>query len=117
MAAAHFRLDDLVALIDCNGIQADGALVLDMEPVADKWRAFGWETQEIDGNDIAAVVAALAEARAAERQAEGDRAAHPARQGRADARAAREGAFRPRRARRMGRSADEFDRHAEAAHG
>jgi transketolase len=66
MAAAHFQLHDLVALIDCNGIQADGALVLDMEPVAAKWRAFGWATQEIDGNDLAAVVAALAEARAAE---------------------------------------------------
>jgi len=63
MSAAHFRLDNLVALIDCNGIQADGKLVLDMEPVADKWRAFGWETQEIDGNDMAAIVAALREAR------------------------------------------------------
>ena len=63
MSAAHFRLDNLVALIDCNGIQADGKVVLDMEPVADKWRAFGWETQEIDGNDIAAVVAALAASR------------------------------------------------------
>ena len=44
MAGAHFGLDGLVALIDCNGIQADGPVVLDMEPVADKWRAFGWET-------------------------------------------------------------------------
>ena len=44
MSASHFRLDGLVALIDCNGIQADGPVVLDMEPVADKWRAFGWET-------------------------------------------------------------------------
>lgn len=64
MSAAHFRLDNLVALIDCNGIQADGKIVLDMEPVAEKWRAFGWETQEIDGNDIGAVVAALRAARA-----------------------------------------------------
>lgn len=48
-----------MALIDCNGIQADGAIVLDMEPVADKWRAFGWQTQEIDGNDMEALVAAL----------------------------------------------------------
>ncbi len=64
MAAAHFGLDDLVALVDCNGIQADGAIVLDMEPVADKWRAFGWQVQEIDGNDMAAVTAALAAARA-----------------------------------------------------
>ncbi len=64
MSAAHFRLDRLVALIDCNGIQADGAVVLDMEPVPEKWRAFGWFTQEIDGNDIEAVVAALEQARA-----------------------------------------------------
>ena len=44
MSASHFRLDRLVALIDCNGIQADGPVVLDMEPVAAKWRAFGWDT-------------------------------------------------------------------------
>lgn len=65
MAAGHFHLDNLIALIDCNGIQADGPVVLDMEPVADKWRAFGFATQEIDGNDIEAVVAALEQARAA----------------------------------------------------
>ncbi|HQZ11673.1 MAG TPA: transketolase [Devosia sp.] len=64
MSASHFRLDGLVALIDCNGIQADGPVVLDMEPVADKWRAFGWETYEIDGNDMAAVTAALPASRA-----------------------------------------------------
>lgn len=63
MSASHFKLDGLVALIDCNGIQADGPVVLDMEPVAGKWRAFGWETFEIDGNDMAAVVGALADAR------------------------------------------------------
>lgn len=63
MSAGHFRLDNLVALIDCNGIQADGPVVLDMEPVADKWTAFGWSTQEIDGNDMEAVVAALKAAR------------------------------------------------------
>jgi len=63
MSASHFRLDGLVALVDCNGIQADGPVVLDMEPVADKWRSFGWETFEIDGNDMDAVVATLARAR------------------------------------------------------
>jgi len=63
MSASHFELDGLVALIDCNGIQADGPVVLDMEPVADKWRAFGWETSEIDGNDMKAVVDALTDAR------------------------------------------------------
>lgn len=66
MAGSNFRLDNLVALIDCNGIQADGAIVIDIEPVADKWRAFGWQVQEIDGNDMAAVVAALEQARATE---------------------------------------------------
>ena len=63
MSASHFRLHGLVALIDCNGIQADGPVVLDMEPVADKWRAFGWATQEVDGNDMPAVANALAQAR------------------------------------------------------
>jgi transketolase len=63
MAAAHFRLDGLVALIDCNGIQADGPVVLSQEPVAGKWRAFGWETAEIDGNDMAQIVHALHGAR------------------------------------------------------
>jgi transketolase len=38
-------------------------LVLDMEPVAEKWRSFGWDTLEIDGNDLAAITAALAAAR------------------------------------------------------
>lgn len=63
MSASHFRLDGLVALVDCNGIQADGPVVLDMEPVADKWRAFGWQTSEIDGNDMRMIVDALADAR------------------------------------------------------
>lgn len=63
MAGASFGLDNLVGLIDCNGIQADGRIVLDMEPIADKWRAFGWQTEEIDGNDIVAIVAALDRAR------------------------------------------------------
>ncbi len=65
MSASHFGLDGLVALVDCNGIQADGPVVLDMEPVADKWRAFGWEVIEIDGNDMNAVIGALMLARTA----------------------------------------------------
>jgi transketolase len=63
MSASHFRLDGLVALVDCNGIQADGPVVLDMEPVAGKWQQFGWQTQEIDGNDMNAITEALAAAR------------------------------------------------------
>lgn len=65
MAGSHFKLDNLVALVDCNGIQADGRIVLDMEPIAVKWTAFGWDTQEIDGNDLAAIVEALQKARSA----------------------------------------------------
>jgi len=63
MAASHFGIDTLVALIDCNGIQADGKIVLAMEPVADKWRAFGWEAQDIDGNDVGMIAEALQVAR------------------------------------------------------
>jgi transketolase len=63
MAGGNFGLDNLVALIDCNGIQADGAIVIDIEPVADKCRAFGWDTVEIDGNSMTAIVAALHGAR------------------------------------------------------
>ena len=63
MSASHFGLDRLVALIDCNGIQADGPVVLDMEPIGAKWAAFGWHTQEIDGNDLGAVIEALHAAR------------------------------------------------------
>lgn len=63
IAGASFKLDNLVAIIDCNGIQADGKIVVDIEPVGDKWRAFGWETTEIDGNDLGQVVNALRGAR------------------------------------------------------
>jgi len=67
MAASHFGLDNLVALIDCNGIQADGEIVLAMESIAAKWSAFGWETQEIDGNDVAVLVESLRRARSTSR--------------------------------------------------
>jgi len=59
MSASHFGLDGLVALVDCNGIQADGPVVINIEPVADKWRTFGWHVVEIDGNDMSAVIGAL----------------------------------------------------------
>jgi transketolase len=65
MAISHFRLDNLVALVDCNGIQADGPIVLRMEPIADKWRAFGWEARDINGNDLSEIIDALHWARAA----------------------------------------------------
>jgi transketolase len=64
MAIPHFKLDNLVALVDANGIQADGPIVLKMEPIAEKWRAFGWEVRDINGNDIGAIVDSLHWARA-----------------------------------------------------
>ncbi len=61
MAAAHHRLDHLFAFIDCNNQQADGppGQVLNVEPVQEKWKAFGWDTQRINGNDIHAIVDAI----------------------------------------------------------
>ena len=55
--APHHRLDNLVAIIDYNKIQSLGAVqdVLALEPFADKWRAFGWFVQEIDGHDTSAI--------------------------------------------------------------
>lgn len=61
MAAAHYRLDNLCALIDLNGLQIDGevARVMNVSPVADKFKAFGWHVIEIDGHDMAAILGAL----------------------------------------------------------
>ncbi len=65
MAGAHHRLENLYAFIDCNRQQADGppAKVMGIEPLHEKWAAFGWDTQRVDGNDPAAILAALAAAR------------------------------------------------------
>ena len=62
MAAGHFQLQDLVALIDANGIQADGATadVMDVEPIVDKFAAFGFAAREVDPHDVAALRAELA---------------------------------------------------------
>jgi transketolase len=66
MAAAHHGLDNLICLVDINNQQADGpsGKVLGFEPLADKWAAFGWFVQRVDGNDLPAVVAAFDAARA-----------------------------------------------------
>jgi len=66
MAAAHYRLDNLCILIDANGLQIDGevAKVMNVEPIAAKFSAFGCHVIEIDGHDIPAIIAALAEAAA-----------------------------------------------------
>jgi transketolase len=61
MTAAHYKLDNLCALVDNNGLQIDGpvAKVMGVEPIMDKWRAFGWEALDIDGHDLAAITSAL----------------------------------------------------------
>lgn len=61
MFAAGRRLANLVAIVDYNKLQAMGRSdeVTALAPLADKWRAFGWGTREIDGHDLAAIVAAL----------------------------------------------------------
>ncbi len=61
MTAAKHRLDNLVAVIDYNKLQSYGptAQVMEMEPMADKWRAFGFTTIEVDGHDVAALTAAF----------------------------------------------------------
>ncbi len=66
MSAAHYKLDNIVAVVDRNGIQNDRFTwqVMNLEPLADKWRAFGWHTLEIDGHDIEEVLGALDEANA-----------------------------------------------------
>ena len=66
MSAGHWRLDNLIALVDVNNQQADGPSrqILNFEPLADKWAAFGWHVQRVDGNDLRAVVAAFDAARA-----------------------------------------------------
>ncbi|EKG39871.1 transketolase [Pseudomonas syringae] len=65
MSAAHWKLDNLIAIIDVNNQQADGhsSEVLAFEPIVDRWQAFGWFTQRVDGNDLDALVAAFDNAR------------------------------------------------------
>ncbi|HTX66214.1 MAG TPA: transketolase [Opitutaceae bacterium] len=62
MAAAHYRLDPLTAIVDRNTLQITGRTreVLDSEPLAAKFAAFGWAVREVDGHDLAALTAALA---------------------------------------------------------
>ena len=60
MAASHYRCDNLCASIDYNGLQIDGRIqdVMNPEPIAEKWKAFGWAVTEIDGHDFGEILAA-----------------------------------------------------------
>ncbi len=64
MFAAFYKVDNLVALVDYNGIQLDGFVkdIMEVAPLAAKWRAFGWHTVEIDGHNIPVLQAAFKEA-------------------------------------------------------
>jgi len=62
MAAAHFRADNLTAILDQNGVQLDGFVsdILSIEPVTAKWRAFGWRVIECpDGHDLSQLLSAF----------------------------------------------------------
>ena len=65
MAAAHLRLDNLVAIVDYNNLQVNGPVneLMEIAPLAAKWQAFGWKTQEVDGHNMSALIAALDRAR------------------------------------------------------
>jgi len=64
MAAAKFKLDHLVAIVDHNGYQQTGPTkeVLDLDPIAPRWESFGWSAQTIEGNDLSNCIAALKKA-------------------------------------------------------
>jgi len=66
LSAAHYKLDKLICLVDVNNQQADdrSSAVLGFEPLADKWSAFGWHVQRVNGNDLSAVLDAFDRARA-----------------------------------------------------
>jgi len=61
MAAAHFKLDNLVAIVDNNGQQIDGwnRDVMNLEPFNKKWEAFGWQVIEVDGHDLTQLIGAF----------------------------------------------------------
>jgi transketolase len=61
LAGAHYHLDNLTVIIDCNTLQITGRTrdVMNHEPLSEKWAAFGWAVRTVDGHDLAALTAAL----------------------------------------------------------
>jgi len=66
MEASHHKLDNLVGIVDCNHLQIDGKVsdVMNVDPLDEKYRSFGWEVLRIDGHDMQQVVGALEKAKA-----------------------------------------------------
>jgi transketolase len=64
MTGAHYRLDNLCGIVDVNGLQIDGFTkdVMNLEPLAEKWKAFGWHAIEVDGHNFEALLKAFEEA-------------------------------------------------------
>ena len=65
MAAAHYKLDNLVAIVDYNQVQLYGPVskIMEIAPLADKWRSFGWAVHETQGHDIDALRSCFNEVR------------------------------------------------------
>ncbi|MFO7722095.1 MAG: transketolase [Bacteroidales bacterium] len=61
LSASHYKLDNLIAIVDRNGVQIDGETseVMELEPLEEKWQAFGWSTFHCNGNDIDKLISAL----------------------------------------------------------
>jgi len=70
MAAAHFKLDNLVAIVDRNQQQIDGWTcdVMELEPFSNKWQSFGWHVIEVDGHDFAQLIEAFERAKSVKGQ-------------------------------------------------
>jgi transketolase len=64
LAGAHFNLDNLTAIVDCNGIQLSGRTcdIMNLEPLVRKWQAFGWHVIDIDGHDFDQILTAFSKA-------------------------------------------------------
>jgi transketolase len=61
MAASHYKLDHLVAVVDRNGLEIDGPTetVMALEPLPEKWKSFGWTVRTVDGHDLPSLVQTL----------------------------------------------------------
>lgn len=61
MAASHYKIDNLTAIVDFNGLQLDGYTkdIMSLEPLDEKWKAFGWHVIEINGHDMTEILDAL----------------------------------------------------------
>lgn len=70
MAAPHFKIDNLTAVVDRNGLQIDGWTkdIMNTEPMSEKWRSFGWHVIDVDGHDFKQLIEAFEHAKTVKRQ-------------------------------------------------